>query len=224
MVRRINELESQEHELWFAIRKTNVRFFKQVFCLITGLKFGPLPDIFLRSYEVVLGGIHTWKWNQKSNEFNKTMQMLEACQKLWAHKMLEPKLDEAMREYWSNIVDEEAPCDWTHTNDGERQADDCDHHNDVDAEGNVVPTADSHVNEVDVREVENNEAFLEDVTAIEMLQVVLYILDAWSALSPHSIDLDEKTLMWQSKGSTSPPLSPVSFYVQQRKSLLINLA
>ncbi|EOY19882.1 Uncharacterized protein TCM_045265 [Theobroma cacao] len=54
MVRQINEPESQGHELRFEIGKTNAQSSKQEFCLVTGLKFGRLPNIFLRSYE--LGG------------------------------------------------------------------------------------------------------------------------------------------------------------------------
>ncbi|WRX24585.1 Ulp1 protease family [Theobroma cacao] len=40
---------------------------KQEFCLITGLKFGPMPDVFRRPYEVAADGIHARYWNGQDN-------------------------------------------------------------------------------------------------------------------------------------------------------------
>ncbi|EOY19247.1 Uncharacterized protein TCM_044253 [Theobroma cacao] len=52
-----------DHELWFAIGKSKARLSKQEFCLITGLKFGPMLDVFKRPYEVAVDGIHARYWN-----------------------------------------------------------------------------------------------------------------------------------------------------------------
>ncbi|EOY18324.1 Uncharacterized protein TCM_042921 [Theobroma cacao] len=52
-----------DHELWFAIGKSKARLSKQEFCLITGLKFGPMLDVFRRPYEVAADGIHARYWN-----------------------------------------------------------------------------------------------------------------------------------------------------------------
>ncbi|EOY13934.1 Uncharacterized protein TCM_032775 [Theobroma cacao] len=48
-------------------------------------------------------------------------------------------------------LDEEVLSDQTYSVDSERQADDCDHYDDIDVERDVVPTVDSHVNEQDVK-------------------------------------------------------------------------
>ncbi|KAK1564557.1 hypothetical protein Q3G72_005743 [Acer saccharum] len=44
--------------MWFALGKNKVRLGKRDFCLCAGLKFGVLPDIFLRDYVPVPDGIH----------------------------------------------------------------------------------------------------------------------------------------------------------------------
>ncbi|XP_017976806.1 PREDICTED: uncharacterized protein LOC18598995 [Theobroma cacao] len=63
MIRRITKRQSMDHELWFAIGKSKARLSKQEFCLITGLKFGPMPDVFRRLYEVATDGIDARYWN-----------------------------------------------------------------------------------------------------------------------------------------------------------------
>ncbi|EOY02753.1 Uncharacterized protein TCM_017149 [Theobroma cacao] len=67
MIHRITERQSMDHELWFAIGKSNVRLSKQEFCLITRLKFGPMPDVFRRPYEVATEGIHDRYWNRQES-------------------------------------------------------------------------------------------------------------------------------------------------------------
>ncbi|XP_017979891.1 PREDICTED: gamma-terpinene synthase, chloroplastic-like [Theobroma cacao] len=57
MIHRISVIDLMEHELWFAIGKSNASISKQEFCLITKLKFGRMPDVFTRLYEVVVDGI-----------------------------------------------------------------------------------------------------------------------------------------------------------------------
>ncbi|EOY31902.1 Uncharacterized protein TCM_039247 [Theobroma cacao] len=52
MVRRITEIKSMNYELWFAIGKSKACLSKQEFCLITKPKFGPHPNIFIRTYEL----------------------------------------------------------------------------------------------------------------------------------------------------------------------------
>ena len=44
--------------MWFALGNNKVRLGKREFCLCTGLKFGILPNIFLRDYVPVPNGIH----------------------------------------------------------------------------------------------------------------------------------------------------------------------
>ncbi|EOY26307.1 Uncharacterized protein TCM_027787 [Theobroma cacao] len=63
MIHRITERQSMDHKLWFAISKSKARLSKQEFCLITGLKFGRMPDVFRRPYEVAADGIHARYWN-----------------------------------------------------------------------------------------------------------------------------------------------------------------
>ncbi|EOX93417.1 Uncharacterized protein TCM_002293 [Theobroma cacao] len=63
MIHRITERQSMDHELWFTIGKSKARLSKQEFCLITGLKFGSMPDVFRRLYEVAADGIHARYWN-----------------------------------------------------------------------------------------------------------------------------------------------------------------
>ncbi|KAK6229057.1 hypothetical protein SCA6_018008 [Theobroma cacao] len=65
--------------------------------------------------------------------------------------------------------DEEVLSDQAYSVDSERQADDCDHYDDIDVERDVVPTVDSHVNEQDVKPVENNETLTDNTSVVEML-------------------------------------------------------
>ncbi|WRX34369.1 protein of unknown function DUF1985 - like 1 [Theobroma cacao] len=65
MIRRITERQSMDHELWFVIGKSKARLSKQKFCFITGLKFGPMPDVFKQPYEVAADGIHARYWNRQ---------------------------------------------------------------------------------------------------------------------------------------------------------------
>ncbi|XP_017979673.1 PREDICTED: uncharacterized protein LOC18593570 [Theobroma cacao] len=66
MQRRITEPDAMEHEFWFAIGKIKARFSKREFCLVTGLKFGPMTDVFSRLYKLVPGGIHSRYWKGKN--------------------------------------------------------------------------------------------------------------------------------------------------------------
>ncbi|KAK1562625.1 hypothetical protein Q3G72_014962 [Acer saccharum] len=52
------EQGASENEMRFALGKNKVRLGKREFCLCTRLKFGVLPDIFLRDYVPVPDGIH----------------------------------------------------------------------------------------------------------------------------------------------------------------------
>ena len=56
--REINLEEASPHEIWFSIGGRKSRFSRVEFCLMTGLRFGPLPDIIQRPYVMVAGGIH----------------------------------------------------------------------------------------------------------------------------------------------------------------------
>ena len=58
LLRQIRFPGASEDEMWFALGKNKVRLGKREFCLCTGLKFGVLPDIFLRDYVPVPDGIH----------------------------------------------------------------------------------------------------------------------------------------------------------------------
>ncbi|KAK3225124.1 hypothetical protein Dsin_004986 [Dipteronia sinensis] len=58
LLRQIRFPSANDDEMWFALGKTKVRLGKREFCLCTGLRFGVLPDIFLRDYVPVLDGIH----------------------------------------------------------------------------------------------------------------------------------------------------------------------
>ena len=46
------------HELWFGIGNCKAKFSKQKFCLVIGLKFGPLSNIFNDNYVPITDGIH----------------------------------------------------------------------------------------------------------------------------------------------------------------------
>ncbi|EOY19011.1 Uncharacterized protein TCM_043607 [Theobroma cacao] len=128
----ITESQSMDHELWFAIGKSKVQLSKQEFCLITGLKFGPMPDVFKRQYEVATDRIHARYWN--GQESVKLQALLDTfyerrlgCCHWWrtstlgmsSHgnsitlqylqirmgdtEMLEPTTDEALREYFVDL-------------------------------------------------------------------------------------------------------------------------
>ncbi|KAK1584159.1 hypothetical protein Q3G72_030358 [Acer saccharum] len=58
LLRQIRFPGASEDEMWFALGKNKVRLGKREFCLCTRLKFGVLPDIFLRDYVPVPDGIH----------------------------------------------------------------------------------------------------------------------------------------------------------------------
>ncbi|EOX99492.1 Uncharacterized protein TCM_008174 [Theobroma cacao] len=62
MLRRINEPDATEAELWFAIGKMKACFSKREFCLVTGLKFGPLLAFIVNPYEALPRGIHLRYW------------------------------------------------------------------------------------------------------------------------------------------------------------------
>ncbi|EOX94141.1 Uncharacterized protein TCM_003399 [Theobroma cacao] len=62
MLRRINEPNAIEDELWFAIRRTKARFLKREFYLVTRLKFGALSTLIVNPYEALPGGIHLQYW------------------------------------------------------------------------------------------------------------------------------------------------------------------
>ncbi|KAK1588164.1 hypothetical protein Q3G72_020404 [Acer saccharum] len=49
---------ANKDEMWFGLGKNKVRLGKREFCLCTGLRFGVLPDIFLRDYVPVPNRIH----------------------------------------------------------------------------------------------------------------------------------------------------------------------
>ncbi|KAK1571869.1 hypothetical protein Q3G72_024273 [Acer saccharum] len=58
LLRQIQFPGASEDEMWFALGKNKVRLGKREFCLCNRLKFGVLPDIFLRDYIPVPDGIH----------------------------------------------------------------------------------------------------------------------------------------------------------------------
>ncbi|XP_017974535.1 PREDICTED: uncharacterized protein LOC108661596 [Theobroma cacao] len=62
MLRRINKPDATEVELWFAIGKTKARFSKREFCLVTGLKFGPLSTFIVNPFEALPRGIRLRYW------------------------------------------------------------------------------------------------------------------------------------------------------------------
>ncbi|KAK3212688.1 hypothetical protein Dsin_017394 [Dipteronia sinensis] len=53
--------DGPEDEMRFMLGPRSVRFSKVEFCLITGLKFGVIPDT--TRYEMVQNGIHQWYFN-----------------------------------------------------------------------------------------------------------------------------------------------------------------
>ena len=51
-------------QLWFGIGRGKARFSKQEFCLVIGLKFGCLSNVFNKEYEAFEGGIHHIYFNK----------------------------------------------------------------------------------------------------------------------------------------------------------------
>ncbi|KAK2646490.1 hypothetical protein Ddye_021685 [Dipteronia dyeriana] len=49
---------TREDEFHFLVVGKVAKFMKREFCLVTGLKFGVMSDIFLKTYHVISGGIH----------------------------------------------------------------------------------------------------------------------------------------------------------------------
>ena len=69
MAREIRVEGAGEYELWFGIGKSNIKFSKREFFLVTGLKFGYLSNVINEEYEAVDGGIH-------KRYFNKNLDLL----------------------------------------------------------------------------------------------------------------------------------------------------
>ncbi|EOY12440.1 Uncharacterized protein TCM_030956 [Theobroma cacao] len=86
MQRRLTEPDAMEHEFWFAIGKIKARFSKREFWLVTGLKFGPMTDVFSRPYKLVPGGIHSRYWKGKNV---KLLTVLKRCVTLWLLMLVE---------------------------------------------------------------------------------------------------------------------------------------
>ena len=64
MAREIRAKGAGEYRLWFGIEKSKIRFSKQVFCLVTGLKFDCLSNVINEEYETVDGKIHERYFNK----------------------------------------------------------------------------------------------------------------------------------------------------------------
>ncbi|KAK1581316.1 hypothetical protein Q3G72_004927 [Acer saccharum] len=58
LLRQIRFPGASEDEMWLALGKNKVKLGKREFCLCSGLRFGVLPDIFLRDYVPMPDGIH----------------------------------------------------------------------------------------------------------------------------------------------------------------------
>ena len=68
------EDEMRWDEIRFLLGKHTVRFSKVEFCLITGLKFGIIPDT--ASYDMVDNGIHEWYFQGRDIEFEELRAVL----------------------------------------------------------------------------------------------------------------------------------------------------
>ncbi|KAK3212165.1 hypothetical protein Dsin_016871 [Dipteronia sinensis] len=57
LCREVNHLGGNTDEMWFRVSKTDIRFRKLEFCLVTSLQFGTKPTSVVHGYEDIEGGV-----------------------------------------------------------------------------------------------------------------------------------------------------------------------
>ncbi|KAK2648779.1 hypothetical protein Ddye_016268 [Dipteronia dyeriana] len=76
---------TREDEFHFLVGGKMEKFTKREFCLVTGLKFGVMSDIFLKTYHVISGGIHDRYFGEDEN-----LQLKHVWEKFMGGQFEEP--------------------------------------------------------------------------------------------------------------------------------------
>ncbi|KAK2658902.1 hypothetical protein Ddye_005435 [Dipteronia dyeriana] len=87
---------TREDEFHFLVGGKVAKFMKREFCLVIGLKFGVMSDIFLKTYHVISGGIHDRYFTEDEN-----LQLKHVWENFMGGQFEQPKDGLKMASFWA---------------------------------------------------------------------------------------------------------------------------